>query len=657
MDERELVALLYRADWTRLALSGTVRGVGQFPSTSHSGKWWSFGGGEGESWTFDGPEPPPTPPDWSSETVEWSEAESALLLAPGRRYRLARAGGSRLLGCDGERVWQWFRDIPADAAVKFVRRPQPPVAGLLAPAWLLLGYRLIVTGETTVAGRPGVAVTGMARTGPLPGIRGMMLLPWRLVPRPDRVTAVVDAELGILLRRELWSPDGDQKVTEFLTLDVGDATDAAAAADPSVFTAPEGSFFGDGHRAGQRSDHGPLGDIGLEAVKMAAGLAAGGLGAAVKFTPKRHTDPFAAATAEDPDDAMPDDEPLPGWAVDPSAEQSADGADDRRPVSDEVLNLLYRGGLWPAPFSATLHEWTSGDVVAGAMLGAVPESARRAGFGGVGFLIDTVLNSTEDQPPTAHTVSRVRVVSWDKYRVDRVSQVPPTRPSRLAVRRKLHRDPVTVACDGERTFRVFDDEVQVGPVSELDQGRQGDLIQLVDGSWLFTHRLSGGDVVEVDGRTGYRVIVTDGTGPDMGLPMSWLPGWFLPAVAVVDASSGRLLRLTRFRDEKAVTRLELRSLSDDDGSDDFGFTPPEGLRVVDEPGRIFTIHDDDDSDPDSDGDSDSDGAGDTKWFGPDGREWTPPDQVRAVADAFKEQVEEKLAVARGFLGSFLGGRR
>ena len=33
MDERELVGLLYRADWTRLSLSGRVRGVEQFPVT------------------------------------------------------------------------------------------------------------------------------------------------------------------------------------------------------------------------------------------------------------------------------------------------------------------------------------------------------------------------------------------------------------------------------------------------------------------------------------------------------------------------------------------------------------------------------------------------------------------------------------------------
>ena len=55
-------------------------------------------------------------------------------------------------------------------------------------------------------------------------------------------------------------------------------------------------------------------DVGVEALKMVAGLAAGGLGAAIKYAPKRHVDPFAAATAEDPDDVMPDDEPLPGWA-------------------------------------------------------------------------------------------------------------------------------------------------------------------------------------------------------------------------------------------------------------------------------------------------------------------------------------------------------
>ena len=152
---------------------------------------------------------------------------------------------------------------------------------------------------------------------------------------------------------------------------------------------------------------------------------------------------------------------------------------------------------------------------------------------------------------------------------------------------KRHRDAVTVACDGQRTFRVFEDEVLAGPASTLDQGRHGNLPQLVDGSWLLGCRLSGGDVVEVDGRTGYRVIATIGAGPVTGAPPSWLPGWWLPAVAVVDASSGRLLRLTRYSGGKTATRVELRSLSDG-GPDDFGFTPPDGLPVVEERERDWS---------------------------------------------------------------------
>ena len=45
IDERELVGLLYRADWTRLSLTGRVRGSGQFPPTNLGDRMWSFRGG------------------------------------------------------------------------------------------------------------------------------------------------------------------------------------------------------------------------------------------------------------------------------------------------------------------------------------------------------------------------------------------------------------------------------------------------------------------------------------------------------------------------------------------------------------------------------------------------------------------------------------
>jgi hypothetical protein len=634
MDERELVGLLYRADWARLSLTGTVRGSGQFPATSSGERWWSGSFGQGvRPGSFSVPDPPPAPPDWMM-AADRPETESTLTLAPGKRYRLATEDGSRVLGCDGERVWQWLADVPSGERVTFERKPQPPVPGLLAPAWLLLDYRLSVAGETTVAGRAGIVVTGAARTARLRGLSASTVLPWDLMPRPERVSAVIDMELGIVLRRELGHPGGTVTVTEFLGLEVG------GAVDPSVFSPAAGSFFGD-RPAGE---HRPVDDVGLEALKMVAGLAAGGLGAAIKYAPKRHVDPFAAATSEDPDDVMPDDEPLPAWAAgqtaDGAAEEAAE-ADGRAPVSDEVLNLLYRGGLEPAPFSARVCEWTDGELVGGAMLGAVPESARRAGFGGVGFLVDTMLTIKDSPSRISHEAYSVRIGGWDRFRIDRVFRPQPARAPRIQVRQR-HRDAVTVACDGQRTFRVFEDEVLAGPASTLDEGWHGYLPQLVDGSWLLGCRLSGGDVVEVDGRTGYRIIATIGAGPVTGAPLGWLPGWWLPAVAVVDASSGRLLRLTRYRDGKAATRVELRSLSDG-GPDDFGFTPPDGLPVVEERERDW-----------SDGSDDDDG--DLKFFGPDGRPTSPPDEVRAVADAFKRQVDEKVAAARGFLGSFFGDR-
>jgi outer membrane lipoprotein-sorting protein len=642
MDERELVGLLYRADWTRLSLTGTVRGSGQFPATWAGERWWSASFGEGlRLGSFSLPDPPPDPPDWMTATADRSETESTLTLAPGKRYRLATEDGSRVLGCDGERVWQWLADVPPGERVTFERRLQPPVAGLLAPAWLLLGYRLSVEGETTVAGRTGIVVTGVARTAPLRGLLGSTVLGWGLVPRPERVSAVIDAELGIVLRRELWDQDGTVEVTEFLGLEVG------GAVDPSVFSPAAGSFFGDGSTGEGGSERPPLEEAGREALKMVAGLAAGGLGAAIKCTPKRHVDPFAAATAEDPDDAMPDDEPLPAWAGGQAAggaAEEASEADGRTPVSDEVLNLLYRAGLEPAPFSGRLCDWTDGEVVGGAVLGGVPESARRAGFGGVGFLVDTILTLEDSPGRFMHAVYSVRVGGWDRFRVDRVFRAPPARARKLPVG-KRHRDELTVACDGQRTFRVFEDEVRVGPASALDEGPHGDLAQLVDGSWLLGCRLSGGEAVDVDGRTGYRVIATAGEGPTLGAPLSWLPGWWLPAVAVVDASSGRLLRLTRYRDGRAATRLELRSLSDG-GSDDFEFTPPDGLPVVEERERDWSRGSDDDDDDD-----------DLKFFGPDGRRSSPPEEVRAVVDAVKKQVDETVTAARGFLGSFLGGRR
>ncbi len=458
-----------------------------------------------------------------------------------------------------------------------------------------------------------------------------------LTPRPERVSAVVDRELGILLRRELSYPDETVRVTEFVGLEVG------GAVDPSVFSPVAGSFFGARPGAEDGSGRSPLEDLGVEALKLVGGLAAGGLGAAIKYSPKRQADPFAAATTEDPDDAMPDDEPLPAWAGGSAAEAGgstaggsvpgAAGAEGRTPVGDEVLALLYRGGLEPTAFSGRLCEWMDGAVMGAAIAGAVPESARRAGFGGVGFLVDTVL-SLEDSPQRVeHSVYSVRVGGWERFRIDRVFRTRPARERKMKLR-KGDRDVLTVTCDGQRTFRVYEDEVRVGPASGLEEGWLGNLAQLVDGSWLLGCRLWGGEEVEVDGRAAYRVIAATGDGPVTGgVSLSWVP-------MLVAARRRRDRRGDRSAaaadpvlDGGAALRHELRSVSDG-GSDDFGFTPPNGLPVVEESERSWSgrSHADDNDDADASDD-------DLKFFGPDGRRADPPDEVRAVVDAVKKQVE------------------
>ena len=53
-------------------------------------------------------------------------------------------------------------------------------------------------------------------------------------------------------------------------------------------------------------------------------------------------------------------------------------------------------------------------------------------------------------------------------------------------------------------------------------------------------------------------------------------------MAVVDAETGGLLRLTLYKGGKPVLRSELRDVAPGE-SDDFGFSPPPGLPVDEEP--------------------------------------------------------------------------
>jgi hypothetical protein len=420
VSEQELVGLLYRADWTKLTLSGTVRA----PTEPVIDTVVNVRSDEPLSWPWQREAGPPTPRPWFSVHAEAEEAWGAwrgrasgpfwyflagskdsactLSVAPGRRFRAEGSDGAWAVGSDGTRLWYWFRDRPAGRFAEFDDRPGPPYRTLLAPSWLLTGYSLVLDGEETVSGRAGVRVRGTLRTvaarttqivGQL-GAGGLSApIPRRIsAEQGDEVEAVVDAELGILLRCSLRSGDGLSQVTEF---------SSAGAAGASAFSAPPGSVFGrdkgsrtrgprDRPAGGAGTSLGDafgeaLGTAGKEAAKTVAGMAAGGLGALIRYAPRRQRgDPFARAAAEaaDPESGMPADELAPAGPDDAAASVLADEV-----LPDEVLHLVYRSGLTAPPFSATLHQW----VDARAPLADVPRSARDWGFGGVGFLVDTVM--------------------------------------------------------------------------------------------------------------------------------------------------------------------------------------------------------------------------------------------------------------------------
>jgi hypothetical protein len=474
--EADVLRLVQRADWTRLSLAAEVN---------------------------DG---------------------SRLLLAPGRRYReqTPARGGSRqsqqsIRGCDGERSWK----IPAadeDPDVHWVKGPQPPLPMLLCPGWLLRSSRLDLRGHVTACGRDALHVVATERPSVMDPVRLNRL-------RPGRTEALVDAELGILLR-VAWLPPEDEPpdVTELISLEVDPVI------DPAQFTPPAGSIATESWKEALAA-----GGPAFAVVKTTAGLAAGGLGVLLKYWPSGRARPEAGP--EDAEAAMPQDDPAP--------ETSADGHPAGPEVGDEVLQLLHDSGT--AAFGAMLHQWS--DI--SAMLSQMPESVRRTGFGGLGMLVSAL---TERGAEGVHMVSALRVGGPGQYQIDH------------------HYDPEhgpkTIACDGQRRWQVYDDKVTVGP-AHLSPGDIGDL---ADASWLLECRICGGALVMAGDRPAYRIHATRGNAP-------WAFSMMFPAaVAVVDAELGIVLSLTSYLGGKAVRRYELRDVAAT-RAEDFRVDLPPGLPV------------------------------------------------------------------------------
>jgi hypothetical protein len=338
----------------------------------------------------------------------------------------------------------------------------------------------------------------------------------------------VDAELGILLRRVETS--GGELVTLTELTDV--TMNPPEAADPARFAPVPGSNRGE-------TQEGP--GAAVRAGWAAVDLAAGGLGALIRHAPRL---PGHGPPGEQPE-AMPSPDPAP---LEP-----ADGS----PPPEEVLELLYRSGE-PRDLGATARQWH--DEAATATL--IPESIRAAGSGGIASLFEAMTRGMN----VTRTVARLRVSGPDRYRLD--------------FSRRLRRIlPTTIACDGERRWRVFQDRTVVGPAAPLwDQ-----IAFLADSCWLLRGRLSGGAELTYRGRPARQLRVTPVPGGEEVVPG---PLMLYPADAIVDAETGCLLRLLSYIGDTLAIWSELDDISTEPaGPDEFRVHAPPGTRTVEETGN------------------------------------------------------------------------
>jgi hypothetical protein len=137
-----------------------------------------------------------------------------------------------------------------------------------------------------------------------------------------------------------------------------------------------------------------------------------------------------------------------------------------------------------------------------------------------------------------------------------------------------------VACDGERRWQVYRDRVTTGPAGPPPTG----IAEMLDPSWLLGCGLSGGTPATAGGRAAYRINVARGpVGSWLSLPLL-----FPAAVAVVDAETGIVLRLTSYIGDRPVRRCELRDITATAG--DLTIDIPPDLPVTEGTGREADRH-------------------------------------------------------------------
>ena len=546
-DTPGLVAFLYRADWTQLCAAATFSARAEDPRVIRiPGKdGWQPAGQAAEAGERDPKETwrlateAPEAPDVYEEEDEdedyaddvpphWRDSLSRVLIAPGERYRMedARPGPGTVLVRDRESLWR----VGPDEAM---RVPESGLAvaleDMLDPSWLIGYFDLELTGTAEAAGRPAYRVAAAPRyvRACTSGDR---------YERFDRVDVLVDAELGILLRREAFCGDQPIETAELRSL----VLDSAGAVDPAQFRPPPGlprtDPFADADTLWGTS--GP----GWRVVKTGAKAASAALACRIRHASRDQ--PAPASTSP----------PVPAPGRRPAAGEAA-------PVSDDLVNLLHRTGLPPQRFAAGVRKWSDSELMLRNL--AAQRAAQPPGLRGV-LGPQAVWDALTEAPQvTSFQTARLRVALPGKYRIDYLDG-------------DWHSS--VAACDGTRQWTVYPNRVVTEPAKLLSE----DWADLVDPAWLLTSgwRLSAGGAGDVGGRRGWRIWADAADGDDR---RDFRGARIFPrAAVVVDAELGIVLRLAFLVDDRPAVCFELHDVTVPPADDvaGFGVEILPGIRVV-----------------------------------------------------------------------------
>jgi hypothetical protein len=442
-----------------------------------------------------------------------------------------------LILCDGISYW----DICGDEAERFQADPaRTPFDDLASSRSLVSLFRLDQTGATDFAGRPAIVVRGEPRLpAGGPSLAASLL---------DRADLLVDAEFGVVLRKELRF--GGQVVS---AVELRDFTiDPPAALDEASFRPADGIEVRNlDCYPPRRLAPGWHADDSDESVEIGAGwFARTGARLAVQQTARKLARP-EPVKADEPDDepTMPATGPVP---------------DQRQPLTDETLRVIAQAGRPPLNVSAELHQWiTTGLGKAGYALGESAETSLAGYF------------SNLDGEPwwrahDAHRIASVRLAAPDRYRIT----------YRLDDRPRL---PVMVTCDGQRLLKVFHHRIVAGPAEPTP----GAIARPFDPAWLLDHwELGETGSQEVRGRRALGVVA--------GPPPPQLGGLERPRqpvaqlVLLVDAELGIVLRQVAYLDGEPAMVFELRDVVVHDRADaaEFDRSVAPGLPLVQSNGGL-----------------------------------------------------------------------